>query len=200
MKKGEKTREHIIQKAAELFNQRGYAGSSMNDIIAQTGIQKGGIYRHFDSKDDIAFAAYDYAAGVVGRRFAEEVAKETSAAGKLLAHFRVYADAAHNPPFIGGCPLQNTAVESDDTHQLLREKAQAGLAISLDGITAIILSGIESGEFRPDLNAEALASFTLSLLEGGIMLSRLEGSNRHMETNTAAFVAYLEQSCLRRDT
>ncbi|MFB9326710.1 TetR/AcrR family transcriptional regulator [Paenibacillus aurantiacus] len=198
MKKGEKTRELIIQKAAELFNQRGYAGSSLNDIIAHTGIQKGGIYRHFENKDDIALEAYDYAARIVGQRFVEEIAKETSAYGKLLAYFRVYADAAHNPPFIGGCPLQNTAVESDDGHPLLRQRAQVGLARSLNGMIAIIRTGIESGEFRPDLNAEALASFTLSLLEGGIMLSRLEGSNRHMETNTAAFAAYMEQCCLRR--
>lgn len=41
MKKGDRTREHIIMKSAEIFNQRGYAGTSLNDIIADTGIKKG---------------------------------------------------------------------------------------------------------------------------------------------------------------
>lgn len=41
MKKGDRTREHIIMKSAAIFNQRGYAGTSLNDIIADTGIKKG---------------------------------------------------------------------------------------------------------------------------------------------------------------
>ncbi|WP_372237418.1 TetR/AcrR family transcriptional regulator [Paenibacillus sp. FSL H7-0331] len=45
MKKGDRTREQIIMKSAEIFNQRGYAGTSLNDIIGDTGIKKGGIYR-----------------------------------------------------------------------------------------------------------------------------------------------------------
>lgn len=41
MKKGDRTREHIIMKSAAIFNQKGYAGTSLNDIIADTGIKKG---------------------------------------------------------------------------------------------------------------------------------------------------------------
>ncbi|WP_342774694.1 helix-turn-helix domain-containing protein [Paenibacillus dokdonensis] len=69
MKKGDRTREHIIMKSAEIFNQRGYAGTSLNDIIADTGIKKGGIYRHFASKDEIALEAYNYAARMVSSKF-----------------------------------------------------------------------------------------------------------------------------------
>jgi hypothetical protein len=45
----------------DIYNQRGYAGTSLNDIIADTGIKKGGIYRHFTNKDEIALEAYNYA-------------------------------------------------------------------------------------------------------------------------------------------
>ncbi|WP_426445547.1 TetR/AcrR family transcriptional regulator [Paenibacillus sp. S-38] len=195
MKKGEKTREHIISKSAELFNVQGFAGSSLNDIIAATGIQKGGIYRHFGSKDEIALEAYNYAADSVGRKFAEALAAETSAAGRLLAFFHVYGDVVNNPPFIGGCPLQNTAVESDDTHPILRQRAREGLHHTLERMKDIIREGIQMGEFKEHLDVDALASFAFSLLEGGIMLSKLEGSNRHMEMNTASFSSYLEQVC-----
>ncbi|MGF7029553.1 AcrR family transcriptional regulator [Paenibacillus mucilaginosus] len=184
-------------KSAELFNRQGYAGSSLNDIIAATGIQKGGIYRHFSSKDEIALEAYNYAAGIVGRKFSEALAEEETAAGRLLAFFRVYEDVVNHPPFTGGCPLQNTAVESDDTHPLLRERAEQGLHSTLDLMKDIIREGIRSGEFKPELDADALASFTFSLLEGGIMLSKLEGSNRHMKMNMASFASYLEGRCLK---
>ncbi|MHC5720487.1 MAG: TetR family transcriptional regulator, partial [Nostoc sp.] len=54
MSKGEETKSRILYQAAELFNQQGYAGSSMSDIMRVTGLQKGGIYNHFQSKDDLA--------------------------------------------------------------------------------------------------------------------------------------------------
>ncbi|TBL74594.1 TetR/AcrR family transcriptional regulator [Paenibacillus thalictri] len=195
MKKGDKTREHIIMKSAELFNRQGYAGSSLNDIIDAAGIKKGGIYRHFNSKDEIALEAYNYAAGIVGSKLNEAIAKEDSAAGRLLAFFRVYENVVDNPPFTGGCPLQNTAVESDDTHPALRERAQQGLANTLNIMKAIIQEGVRSGEFKESLDADALATFTLSLMEGGIMLSKLEGSNRHMQMNIASFSSYLRHIC-----
>jgi TetR/AcrR family transcriptional regulator, transcriptional repressor for nem operon len=196
MKKGDQTRERIIMKSAELFNRQGYAGSSINDIISATGIKKGGIYRHFASKDEIALEAYNYAAGVVGSKFSEAIDKADSAAGRLLAFFHVYQDVVNNPPFIGGCPLQNTAVESDDTHPALRQRAQRGLLGTLDAMMSIIDEGIQKGEFKQNLDADALASFAFSLLEGGIMLSKLEGSNRHMQMNMASLQSYLQQCCM----
>lgn len=193
MRKGDRSREHIIAKSAELFNQQGYAGASLNDIIEATGIKKGGIYRYFNSKDEIALEAYQHAVGIVGNKFTEAMNEETSAAGRLLAFFHVYADVVNNPPFIGGCPLQNTAVESDDSHPLLRERAQLSLSNTLAKMKTIIEEGIHQGEFKSDIDADAMATFTLSLLEGGIMLSKLEGSNRHMEMNTRNFEAFLLQ-------
>lgn len=197
MKKGDRTREHIIMKSAAIFNQRGYAGTSLNDIIADTGIKKGGIYRHFTSKDEIALEAYNYAASMVISKFAEAVDREQSASGRLLAFFRVYEDVVDNPPFVGGCPMQNTAVESDDTHAELRDRARQGLHNHLDMIKSIILNGINSGEFKEDLNADALASFAFSLLEGGILLSKLDGDNKHMQMNTTSFAFYLQNCCLK---
>ncbi|BBI33839.1 TetR/AcrR family transcriptional regulator [Cohnella abietis] len=197
MKKGDRTREHIIMKSAAIFNQRGYAGTSLNDIIADTGIKKGGIYRHFTSKDEIALEAYNYAASLVSRKFSEAIDQEQSASGRLVAFFRVYEDVVNNPPFIGGCPMQNTAVESDDTHSELRDRASQGLHTVLDLMKSIIRDGINAGEFKEDLDSDALASFAFSLLEGSILLSKVDRDNKHMQMNTANFSIYLQQFCLK---
>ncbi|RXZ81123.1 TetR/AcrR family transcriptional regulator [Paenibacillaceae bacterium] len=197
MKKGDRTRENIIMKSAAIFNQRGYAGTSLNDIIADTGIKKGGIYRHFASKDEIALEAYNYAASLINRKFLEAVDQEQSASGRLLAFFRVYEDVVHNPPFIGGCPMQNTAVESDDTHSELRDRAKQGMNTALDMMKSIIRDGIKAGEFKEDLDPDVLASFAFSLLEGGILLSKLDGDNKHMLMNITSFSSYLQQGCLK---
>ena len=60
MTKGEQTRKKIVAAAAPIFNQRGYEGSSLNDLMDATGLKKGGIYRHFSSKEELAAEAFDY--------------------------------------------------------------------------------------------------------------------------------------------
>ena len=60
MTKGEQTRRKIVEAAAPIFNQRGYEGSSLNDLMEATGLKKGGIYRHFTSKEELAAEAFDY--------------------------------------------------------------------------------------------------------------------------------------------
>src|SRR5262250_2265797 len=61
MKKGEATRREIIEKAAPIFNKKGFEGASLSDLMEATGLEKGGIYRHFESKEQLAGEAFDYA-------------------------------------------------------------------------------------------------------------------------------------------
>ncbi|UNK18439.1 TetR/AcrR family transcriptional regulator [Paenibacillus sp. N3/727] len=197
MEKGEKTRKYIIAKAAELFNQKGYSGSSLSDITELTGIKKGGIYRHFSNKDEIAYEAFSYAGSIVGAQLAHAINQQETASGKLLAYLHVYENVVEAPPFIGGCPLLNTAIESDDCHPGLRERAQQALIGTLESHKRIISEGIQSGEFKADLDIDALATFALSIMEGGIMMSKLEGNNRHIRMNIKSFATYLKMVCLR---
>ncbi|WP_258875140.1 TetR family transcriptional regulator C-terminal domain-containing protein [Paenibacillus sp. VMFN-D1] len=66
-----------------------------------------------------------------------------------------------------------------------------------DMMKSIIRDGIQAGEFREDLDVDALASFAFSLLEGGILLSKLDGDNKQMLTNITIFLSYLQQCCLK---
>lgn len=60
MRKGQVTKEQIIRQSAGLFNTKGYAGTSLSEIIERTNVRKGGIYNHFESKEEIALSAFDY--------------------------------------------------------------------------------------------------------------------------------------------
>jgi len=53
-------RRKIVEAAAQMFNQKGYEGGSLNEVMAATGLKKGGIYRHFTSKEELAAEAFDY--------------------------------------------------------------------------------------------------------------------------------------------
>src|SRR6516162_6144375 len=60
MSKGELTRQRIVEQAAPIFNQRGFAGCSMQDVMEATGLEKGGLYRHFSGKEELAAEAFRY--------------------------------------------------------------------------------------------------------------------------------------------
>ena len=85
MSKGEVTREAILKQAAVVFNRQGYAGASMSDIMRVTGLEKGGIYNHFGSKDQLALEAFDYAFGLITQRLREGLQGKTNAVDRLLA-------------------------------------------------------------------------------------------------------------------
>jgi AcrR family transcriptional regulator len=76
MRKGDETREKILMRAARLFNEKGYFGASLADLMEATGLKKGGLYNHFESKEKLALEAFDYAIDVYGLRF-EEALKPT---------------------------------------------------------------------------------------------------------------------------
>src|SRR5437588_12878408 len=74
MSKGEQTKERILARSAQLFNRQGYFGSSLTDIMRDTGLEKGGIYSHFSSKEQLARAAIDSAYGLVQEGVRQAVA------------------------------------------------------------------------------------------------------------------------------
>ncbi|MEH2411266.1 TetR/AcrR family transcriptional regulator [Nostoc sp.] len=180
MSKGEETKSRILHQAAELFNQKGYAGSSMSDIMRVTGLQKGGIYNHFQSKDDLALQAFDFAIARIKQHTRFVLRSKRHAVERLQAIIGVFSSFAENPPIKGGCPLLNTAVESDDAHPALRERTQQAMNSWLYLIRRIIETGIEKGEIRSEVSADEIATIIIATLEGAIMMSKLYGDSIHM--------------------
>ena len=182
MSKAQSTREKILQQSAALFNQQGYAGSSMSDIMRVTGLQKGGIYNHFKSKDELALEAFDFIFGQISQRYSDALKGKRHALDRLRAMievFRVYIDV---DDFLlkGGCPVLNTAIESDDTHPALRQKAQAAMSTWRNLIHRFVNKGIARQEIRADVDPEMVATVMISSLEGAVMMSKLYGDPIHI--------------------
>src|SRR6266480_5374711 len=83
MSKGEQTREMILERTAQLFSRQGYFGSSLSDIMHETGLEKGGIYNHFESKEELALEAFDFAVELVSQRMRLALAGKINAIDRL---------------------------------------------------------------------------------------------------------------------
>lgn len=171
--KAEHTRQFIIERSAPIFNKKGYVATTMNDILKATGMTKGGVYGNFESKDEIALAAFDFSYDKLRVAIWDKIKNQATAMGKLLAILDFYHNYTLNDEFSGGCPIQNTAVDADDHIPFLKIKAAAALNEMLTSLEQIILKGVSSGEFRKDLDAQSEALQFFSMIEGGIMMSKV---------------------------
>jgi TetR/AcrR family transcriptional repressor of nem operon len=193
MSKSQETKTRIIEQAATLFNQQGYAGTSVSDLMRATGLQKGGIYNHFHSKDELALEAFDFAVNCVQQKFMGALKGKRHAVDRLLAILSVYENILDNPPIEGGCPILNTSVESDDFHPALRERSQLAMDAWRDLIRRIVDKGIMRGEFQETVDADTVATILIATIEGSVMLSKLYGDASHMERGIKHLKLYIQQ-------
>ena len=190
--KGERTRARVIERAAPVFNQRGYWGSSLRDLMAATGLEKGGIYNHFHTKDELAAAAFDHNVGLMGDRIRAALEGRRHAVDRLLALVDVYRTFVTDPPFPGGCPILNAAVDTDDTHPALRRKVQRAMDdLRSDTVARIVQRGVERHELRPGTDPDAVATVIVSTLEGALMLGHLYGDASYMDRAAAHLDDYV---------
>ena len=153
MSKAERTKAFIIEKTAPIFNKKGFAGTSLNDMTEATGLTKGSIYGNFANKDEVASAVFDYNLHKLNANVTAQFAKEKTAKGKLLVYVNNY-EQIFNPSFKdGGCPILNTAVEADDTHPQLRKQAIKAVLAWKDKLIKILEEGKQNNEFNAATDA-----------------------------------------------
>jgi TetR/AcrR family transcriptional repressor of nem operon len=180
MSKAEKTREYIIEKAAPIFNTKGYAGASLNDIIDATGLTKGSIYGNFENKDEVAIAVYQYNVKGFQKRIGEYISAKKTATEKITAIAEYYRENWKKVFERGGCPVLNASIEADDNLPFLKKYIQTSIKNWAESIASIIEQGKENNEFKKNIEAMEYAHTFITLIEGGIMLAKITNNQQHL--------------------
>ncbi len=172
MGKAQKTRQFIIEKTASLFNKKGYAVTTLSDIIEVTGLTKGSIYGNFRDKDEVVIEALRYNVDRLNQALKLAVKDKTTSLDQLLAFVDFYRNTFSQIMEEGGCPMLNAATESDDNLIFLKETVK----VSFEGwqriIQQIIQNGIDDGTFKENISVYNYTSIFIMLIEGAILLSR----------------------------
>lgn len=192
MSKGEQTRQRIIARAADVFNTSGFAGTSMADLTRAAGIEKGGLYNHFPSKEALALESFDYAVELIAQRLEAALEGKQSALDRLITIVHVFRSNLETPALRGGCPVLNTAIEASDTSSVLRERAQAAMTAWQKLIGSTVKAGVQRGELRPDADPRVVATIVTSTAEGALMLSRLYDDPVYMRRAVDHLTGYLQ--------
>ena len=194
--KGQQTREHILSTAETLILERGYSGTSIEQIIGQAGITKGGFFYHFSGKDDLArhlimrYLEQDEAffSGLQNR--AGELTDDPLQ--QLLVFLKLMAEAMSDLPGAHpGCLVASFTYESHQFDPEIQKLNAEGLLSWRRIFSAMLDRAAEAYEFRDEQSTTELADMLTSVIEGGIIMSRCLNDSEILSNQLLQFRSYV---------
>ena len=168
MKKGEESRQRLIECAAELFWKNGYSATGISEILKQTGLPKGSFYFYFKSKDDLAAAVTEYYQKILLEQF------QSSSQGNDWESFieeifdYLFGRAAGQT--FAGCPYAVMGMETALSNPTLASVFMEGLKKFEQIFQKVLLySGL------PQDHAAIFSRRMLSNYQGYLLLGRIIG-------------------------
>lgn len=174
MKKGEESRQHLIECAAELFWKNGYSATGINEILKQTGLPKGSFYFYFKSKDDLASAVTEYYQKILLEQF------QSSSQGNdwesFIEEIFDYLSVRTSGQTFAGCPYAVMGMETALSKPAVASVFMEGLK-KLEQIfqKVLLYSGL------PQDHAAILSRRMLSIYQGYLLLGRINGDLSYLK-------------------
>ncbi len=172
MTKAERTRKFIIEKAAPIFNRKGYDGTSLSDLLEATGLTKGAIYGNFENKDEVAAEAFEYNLSLVHEVINLRHTSVGNSIQWLLKIPQFYRNTFRKLADQGGCPLLNAAVSAYDDDSPVHKRVLQSINGWRHNIEQIISEGQARLEIKKEIDGAQYATIIIALIEGGIMLTK----------------------------
>jgi TetR/AcrR family transcriptional regulator, transcriptional repressor for nem operon len=170
--KARATRERLLRVAAQLFSVKGYFHTTVEDVMGEAALTKGGFYAHFESKEDLAYAAVEHATELWAQKVITHVMAFSDPREQLRELLEGYRRYAVDRTFEGGCFFVNLAVEMDDQHDEIRRLVEARFEQFRALVVTIVEGGKAAGVFRQDAPTRAIAALVVAALTGSMMLSK----------------------------
>jgi TetR/AcrR family transcriptional repressor of nem operon len=191
--RGLRTREQVLAEASALFRERGFRGTSIGDVLERTGIQKGSLYHHFASKDELGHAVLDRWTEDLRSRLLDYL---TSPAGpppleRIAAALDGFVTEQEAAGCRGGCPFGNLALEMADVDERFRARISEAFRRLSDAFSALITRAKHDGALRPDADPQVLGHFLVASIEGGILLAKVHRSTEPLAATLRAAEAHI---------
>ena len=169
-----KTRDRIVRAAFQLFHEQGYNGTGVATIVREAGVNPGSLYHFFESKDALLLGVLEFALGYLGEAVMNPVeARTADPVGRVFALLQQYRDRMERERCRLGCPIGNLALEVSDGNDDARRLLHRNFENWASRVEAWLNDA--GDRLPPDVDRRRLASFVLTVMEGGLMQSRAAG-------------------------
>lgn len=170
-------RNQIIDTTCQLMEKQGYHATGLNQIVAESGAPKGSLYYYFpEGKEGMAVEAVTHTSSVILSRIETSLAAHEDAAAALRQFILTVAYHVEQSGFEAGGPITTIALESASTN----ERLTAVCNQAYQSWQKAIENKLRASDFAVD-RAQRLAALLIAAIEGGIILSRTEKSQRPLQ-------------------
>lgn len=175
-KRAAATRARILDSTASLLLDRGYGATSIDEVCKAAEVTKGGLFYHFDSKEQLASAAIErFFAGLVAAGAAERSGADPGAVKALDAYIASLPVLIEGPILTKGCLLGAMAMQTTESHPEVHDSAKAALGEWRAGLVALFQAAAK--ERGVEVDSGELADGLLAAVEGGLLLDRSDVSS-----------------------
>ena len=185
MPRASDTRDRLIASARYLFWERGFAGTSMSDLLAHAEVNSGSFYHFFESKEALLRAVLEgYIHALRPMVVDPAFATTDDPIARIFAILAGYRERILQTECRYGCPLGRLALEIDPENR----PAHSLIAQNFHGWITAVRECLEEAKNRlpADTELDALATYVLAVMEGGVMISRSYGTVEPFDRTVAA--------------
>ncbi len=188
------TRDRILERSAELFGRRGYAGTGVKQIVAEAGAPFGSLYHFFPGgKGELGEEVIRWSGGQYARLIDEVFLPGSNPATATKRFFAGAAETLRDSDYADACPIAVIALEVASTDEPMREACAEVFESWVRGLSARFT---EYGFTRS--RSRSLAVTLLSALEGAFVLCRATRSTEALDTAGAAVSEIVRQAAPAR--
>ncbi len=177
-RKGQETRQRIVEAAAELIFEKGVAHTTIEDVRSAAGVSSSQLYHYFDDKPALVRAVIEYQADAI---LANQARADLSTLEGLHAWRDSLVAYQRSIGNRGGCPIGSLGSELAETEP----EARIRIAEAMNRWEIEIRLGIramyESGRLAPDTDPDAIALAFLAALQGGLLLTQIQRNTKPLE-------------------
>ena len=158
-------RAEVLDRAMALFWRRGYEGTSIRDLVAATGINRGSIYATFGDKKGLFLAVLDH----YGKKIAKPLMAELDDPDPRRAIERMFDSIIRrtsDPRFPRGCLNTNTSLECPGSGDEITRKIAEGFGRQESAIYRVLCRAQAEGSLCSTIDARALARFFMAVAHG----------------------------------
>jgi len=190
-------KDKIISEALRQFSTKGFMSTSTADIIEAAGTSKGGLYNHFDNKEQLFYEVLEQAKLIWRERNltgVDATARPLDKIKKILENYRdnYLADSTNFP---GGCIFINFAIELNDQQPALAEAVNDGLVKFKKLLKRLLDEEYASGTLRDHVDPRNVVEVLYSGLLGACVAFTSDKSEEGLNVTINSLIDYLNQLC-----
>jgi AcrR family transcriptional regulator len=174
----------------ELFWAKGYGSTSIADILSRTQLNSGSLYHFFPGKQDLLIAVLEaYRDGMEQMLLVPALGDEPDPIERVFKLLAAYRGLILQTECTYGCPIGSLALELHEADPVVRERLAQNFAKWVAAVRRCYEAAAD--RFAPGTDFQALAEFTLTVMEGGVMQSRTHRDIGYFDRNVAQLRAHI---------